>query len=64
MSELVHFLRIWFVGFNFMLSDLAVDAVVCALCFLRFCCRLSSLRQSLFDYYRILQDLGRGKKLK
>ena len=27
-SELVHFLLMWFVGFNFMLGNLAVDAVV------------------------------------
>ena len=28
MSELVHFLLMWFVGFDFMLGNLAVDAVV------------------------------------
>ena len=31
MSEVLAFLRIWFVGFNFILCNLAVDAVVSAL---------------------------------
>ena len=53
------FLRIWFVGFNFILCNLAVDAVVSALCFLRFCCRLLSLRRSCCHrYYRTWEGEG------
>ena len=67
MSELMHFLRMWFVGFNFIWFHAGQFGCGCcgALCCLRFCCRLLRLRRSLFDYgdYRILQDLGRGKKL-